>query len=330
MSDPNNGGNGHTQVPTEILELHFSPLVEAQPRPRKRRRLWLALLLFCLTVISTLDVGWEFSRSYAQGEQPFSGDDSYAHLLTPLEHPRLLLMGIPFSFTLMGILLMHELGHYFACRYYGIDASYPYFLPAPTLIGTFGAFIWIRSPITTKRALFDVGVAGPVVGFFVALPAIAFAVATAKIVPEASAGNYPFIGNPPLVWLLTAMFHPGMHPSNLLMHPIGRAAGVALFATALNLLPAWQLDGGHILYSLASERHRRLSMIVSLALITIGIGSSYIWAVWGLLLLILSWRFRHPPVADPWMPLGSARRMWAVVALAIFILCFTPWQIANP
>lgn len=330
MSEPNHGGNGHTAVPTEVLEVHFPQLVEAPPRPKKKRRVWPALLLFLLTVVSTLDVGWEFARSYAEDRQPFSVDESYSQLLMPLEHPRLLLMGIPFSFTLMGILLMHELGHYFACKFYGIDASYPYFIPAPTLIGTFGAFIWIRSPITTRRALFDVGLAGPVVGFLVALPAMAFAIATAKIVPDAPAGGYPFIGDPPLVWLLTAMFHPGIRPAWLLLHPVGRAAAVALFATALNLLPAWQLDGGHILYSLASEKHRRISLAASLALMSIGIYASYIWAFWGFLLLVLSLRFRHPPLADPWEPLGATRRMWAVVALAIFVLCFTPWQIANP
>lgn len=330
MSEPNSGGNGHAAVPTEVLESHFPPLVEAPPRPKKKRRAWPAVLLLLLTVVSTLDVGCEFAKSYAEDRQPFSGDESYAQLLMPLEHPRLLLMGIPFSFTLMGILLMHELGHYFACKFYGIDASYPYFIPAPTLIGTFGAFIWIRSPITTRRALFDVGLAGPVVGFFVALPAMAFAIATAKIVPDAPAGGYPFIGNPPLVWLLTAMFHPGIHPSWMLLHPIGRAAAVALFATALNLLPAWQLDGGHILYSLASEKHRRISLLASLALMSIGLYASYIWAFWGFLLVLLSLRFRHPPVIDAWEPLGSVRRMWAVVAFAIFVLCFTPWQIANP
>jgi len=330
MSDANAGGNGHARVPTDVLELHFPQLVEAPPPPRKRRRIWLPLLLFALTVITTLDVGWEFARSYVENRQPFSDTDSYASLLVPLQHPRLLLEGMPFSFTLMGILLMHELGHYFACRYYGIDASYPYFLPAPTLIGTFGAFIWIRSPIRNRRALFDVGIAGPVVGFLVALPAMAFAVATAKVVPNAPLGDYPFIGNPPLVWLFTAMFHPGIHPAWLLLHPIGRAAAVALFATALNLLPAWQLDGGHILYSLASANHRRISLLVSISLIGIGLYASYIWAFWGFLLLVLSLRFRHPPLIDPWEKLGSNRRMWAVVAFAIFVLCFTPWQIANP
>lgn len=330
MSDPTNGGNGHTRVPTEVIELHFPQLVEAPPPPPRKRPLWPALLLFLLTVISTLDVGWEFSRSYAEDRQPFSGDDSYAALLTPLKQPRLLLTGIPFSFTLMGILLAHELGHYYACKFYRIDASYPYFIPAPTLIGTFGAFIRIRSPITTRRALFDVGLAGPVVGFLVALPAMAFAVATAKVVPDAPAGGYPLIGNPPLVWLFAAMFHPGIRPAWLLLHPIGRAAGVALFATALNLLPAWQLDGGHILYSLASANHRRVSLGVALALISLGIYASYVWAFWGFLLLILTLRFRHPPLIDPWQPLDSIRRLWAVVAVAIFLLCFTPWQIANP
>ena len=302
-------------------------LAEPPPRlwKRQRRPLWLALILFLLTVLSTLAVGSEFARSYALDQEPFSGDQNpLALMLIPFEQPRLLLLGIPFSFTLLTILFAHEMGHYVACKIYGIDVSYPYFIPAPTLFGTFGAFIRIRSPITTRRALFDVGIAGPVAGFLLAVPAMAFAVATSKVVPGVEKNAAILFGNPPLAHFFIALFHPHVNPNWVLLNPVGRAAWVGLFATALNLLPAWQLDGGHIIYSLASKSHQRISIIVGLALIAIGRMSS-LWYAWGVLVLILTLRFRHPPVYDYWEPLDAPRRLWAVVALAMFLLCFTPW-----
>jgi len=324
-------GNGHARVPLDIIEMRFPPMAETSPPLPKPRPLWPALALFVLTVVATLAVGSEFALSYARNVEPFSGDQNpFTSMLLPLQHPRLLLLGIPFSFTLLGILLAHELGHYFTCRIYGIDASYPYFIPAPTLFGTFGAFIRIRSPITTRRALFDVGLAGPVVGFMIAFPAMAFAIASSKIVPEAHATASVLFGSPLLMRLLVEFFHPGVNPVCVLLHPVGRAAWVGLFATALNLLPAWQLDGGHIIYSLASQYHRRISLAISLGLIVFGVYHWYGWILWGVVLMILSLRFRHPPLLDPWEPLTPSRRMWAAVALLIFVLCFTPWPTTNP
>jgi len=323
-------GNGHTPGPVEVLDARYQQVIDIPPPLPKKRPLWPALTLFLLTVISTLAVGSEFARSYEQDLPPFSGVENYWQAFTyPVTHPRLLLLGVPFSFTLLGILGVHELGHYFACKLYGIDVSYPYFLPAPTLFGTFGAFIRIRSPITTRRALFDVGLAGPVVGFIFAVPAMAYAIATSKIVPDAQAGAELVFGTPPLMRIFMAMFHPGVDPSWLLLNPVGHAAWVGLFATALNLLPAWQLDGGHIVYSLASERHRQISLGVSLVLVGMGIYMWQGWALWGIVLLVLSLRFRHPPLLDRWEPLTPSRRLWAVVALAIFLLCFTPWPAIN-
>lgn len=329
MSVENNGGNGHSRVPVEILEMHFPPLAEIPPPLPRRRPVWPALILFILTVISTLAVGVEFARSYGRNEQPFSGDQNpFTMMLYPLEHPRLLLLGIPFSLTLLGILLAHELGHYFACKLYDIDVSYPYFIPAPTLFGTFGAFIRIRSPITTRRALFDVGIAGPVVGFLIAVPAIAYAIASSKIIPGAQDSAPIVFGNPPLMRIFISLFHPGVDPNSILLHPVGRAAWMGLFATALNLIPVWQLDGGHIVYSLASQYHRRISIVVSLALIALGTQDP-LWYGWGAILLLLSLRFRHPPLLDRWEPLTPSRRLWAAGALAIFLLCFTPWPATN-
>ncbi|HTS12330.1 MAG TPA: site-2 protease family protein [Candidatus Limnocylindrales bacterium] len=328
-SSSGTNGNGHGRLPLEVIEMRFPQPVEAPVRRLRKRPLWPAVLLLLLTVVSTLAVGSEFAISYSQNREPFSGPDPYARMFAPFENPRLLVLGVPFSFTLLTILMAHELGHFFACRIYGIDASYPYFIPAPTLFGTFGAFIRIRSPITTRRALFDVGLSGPVVGFVLAAPAMAFAVATSKVVPGATADANILFGIPPLMRGLIALFHPGIDPQWLLLNPIGRAAWVGLFATALNLLPAWQLDGGHILYSVANKFHQRISLTVALALLGIGIeGHGYrgvTWILWGGLLTVLSLRFRHPPLYDPWEPLDRSRRAWAVVALLIFALSFTLW-----
>jgi Zn-dependent protease len=327
-----NDGNGDAPIPVEVFPTQFPQFIEPPARfRRRRRRLWPALLLFFLTVISTLAVGSEFARSYAQDIAPFAtSDDLLLTIVYPLKHPSLLLLGIPFSFTVMGILLAHELGHYFACKFYRMDVSYPYFLPAPTLFGTFGAFILIRSPFRSRRALFDVGIAGPIAGFVVAVPAMAFAIASSKIVPDAQASASILFGNPWLMRLFIGIFHPGVDPSSLLLHPVGRAAWLGLLATALNLMPIWQLDGGHILYSLASEQHRKISIVLSLALIALGKFAWPAWYGWGGVLLLLTLRFRHPPVMDRWEPLDASRKLLAIAALAIFALCYTIEPTSEP
>jgi membrane-associated protease RseP (regulator of RpoE activity) len=208
--------------------------------------------------------------------------------------------------------------------------SYPIFIPAPNLFGTFGAFIRIRSPFPTKRALFDVGIAGPIAGFVVAIPAIAYSIATAKIVPDAQAGSDLLLGMPLLIRIFAALLQPNVPIRWLLLNPVGCAAWFGLLATALNLLPIWQLDGGHILYSLANEGHRRISIALSLVLIALGVYAWLGWALWGFILLVLTLRFRHPPVMNRWEALDGSRRLLAVVAVAIFVLCFTPWPVMTP
>jgi membrane-associated protease RseP (regulator of RpoE activity) len=333
-------GNGQGGAPQEVFELRFPSPPEPLTPPPPRRRPWLlALVLFLLTILSTLAVGSQFVRSYAANQAPFSSEaDPFGEIFAAFSHPKLLLLGIPFSFALMGILLAHELGHYFACRYYGIDASFPYFIPAPTFIGTMGAFIRIRSPIINRKALFDVGLSGPVVGFLFAVPALILGIIYSKVVAGAQANSLIVFGNPPLVKLLIALLKPGIAPEDLLLHPVARAAWVGLFATALNLLPAGQLDGGHIVYSLASEKHRRISLAVAGALLLLG-GPALLyemgvampaflanqwpgWTLWGVLLIFFG--FRHPPLLDRWEPLDHRRRAWAAVALLIFLLCFAP------
>jgi Zn-dependent protease len=323
-----NEGNGHPHIPVEDFQFPPFPqdplVTELLPRFGRQHRLWPAVLLFFLTLISTLAVGSEFARSYARNITPFSGDENlFFMMVEPLRHPSLLLLGIPFSFTVMGILLAHELGHYFACKFYRMDVTYPYFIPAPTLFGTFGAFILIRSPFRSRRALFDVGIAGPIAGFVIAVPAMASAIAASKIVPDAQAGASILFGNPLLMRLFMALFHPGVEPSSILLHPVGRAAWLGLLATALNLMPIWQLDGGHILYSLLSKQHRKISLVLSLALIVLGRVAWPAWYFWGGALLLLTLRFRHPPVMDRWEPLDAQRKLLALAALAIFALCYT-------
>jgi len=163
-----------------------------------------------------------------------------------------------------------------------------------------------------------------------AVPALAYAVATSKLVPGVQENAVLLYGNVPLVKLFVALFHPHIDPRWMLLSPIGAAAWVGIFVTGLNLLPAWQLDGGHILYCVASENHRRISLAVALALLGIGIYCWHGWALWGILLLVLTLRFRHPPVLDQWQSLDRPRRAWAVVALVMFLLCITAWPAANP
>jgi membrane-associated protease RseP (regulator of RpoE activity) len=288
-------------------------------QPRSHAQLAVAIGLFSVTLLSTLAAGAQFAAAYAAGHAPVF-DDFFSAYLRPFTHPRLFVPGIPFAAALLGILLVHELGHFFACRYYRIEASYPYFVPAPTLIGTLGAFIRIRSPIANRRALFDMALAGPLAGFLVATPILAIAIGHSRIIAGGDAAPLIF-GQPLIERLLEAWLQPGIPHVNLLLHPMGRAAWVGLFATALNLLPAGQLDGGHILYTLASGRHRLISLCVALALVPM----SYLWMGWALwAVLLLAIGFRHPPLMDRWEPLDRRRRILAGVALAIFVLCFMP------
>lgn len=319
--------NGRAQIPVEVLDSRFPPLPELhRVSPPKPPAFWPAVTLFLCTVLSTLAVGTEFALSYAQNREPFSGtQDPFALMLMPFQHPHLLVLGVPFSFTLLVILMAHEMGHFVACRIYGIDATYPYFIPFPNLFGTFGAFIRIRSPITTRKALFDVGIAGPIVGFLMMLPALAYGVAASKIVPGVQNGADIVFGDPPLLRLFKSLFHPHVNPAWIVLHPVGWAAWTGMFVTALNLLPVWQLDGGHILFSVAPDKHRQASLAVALALVGLGIYTWHVWVFLGFILSVLCLRYRHPPFYDPWETLDARRRILTAVAIIIFILCFTPW-----
>jgi membrane-associated protease RseP (regulator of RpoE activity) len=298
-----------------------------QPHP-STRSLVLAAGLFILTLFTSLLAGTHFAAAYAHN-QAASLDAFKQTFYLVYRNPAALLAGLPFSLTLLGILLAHELGHYFACRHHHIRASYPFFIPAPTLIGTFGAFILIRSPIRSMRALFDVGASGPLVGFLVALPAMSYGVLHAKVIPAlASDGNADLVfGVPMILRLVTAMLQPNAHASDLLLHPVGRAAWVGMFATALNLLPVGQLDGGHIVRSVSPQLHRWISLALPIALVPLGYFQWQGWWIWAVILFGLQF-IRMAPIYDP-TPLDPNRRFAAVVALAVFLLCFMPYPVEQ-
>lgn len=235
-------------------------------------------------------------------------------------HPGELALGLPFSLTLLTILLAHEFGHYLACTFYGIDASLPYFLPAPTLTGTFGAFIRIRSAIYTKRMLFDIGIAGPLAGFVFLMPALGVGLAFSKVIPGFAHQGTIHFGVPALERLLAWAVFPGINPGDIYLHPVGRAAWIGILATALNLLPIGQLDGGHILYAMAGDKHKTISKLAIACLIPLGIFYWWVWLFWAVILFWLG--RRHPAILDE-TDIGPGRRKLGWVALAVFLLCFT-------
>ncbi len=286
----------------------------------KRKRYGVHLLLVALTLVTTSTMGARLAYNFRLNRPAFDLERDLAALGDIWGRPWLLLDGLPFSLTLLTILLAHELGHYLACAYYRVDATLPYFLPAPTFVGTLGAFIRIRSPIYSKRMLFDIGIAGPLAGFAVLLPALAIGLAYSKVIPGIAHRGDLVFGTPPLLWFMQRLIFPGVPSSDIYLHPVARAAWVGLFATALNLLPIGQLDGGHILYSFAGDKHRLLSRLFLLALLPIGFFFWEGWLVWAVLLLLFG--MRHPSIYDP-SPMDGGRRRLAWLALAVFLLSFT-------
>jgi membrane-associated protease RseP (regulator of RpoE activity) len=329
--------NSENECPRPTIELILAapespaaiPAWQPQALP-KPRRLWLAIVLFAVTFSTCLAAGRQFAIAFASGKAA-SVDEFGVSLRLLYKDPTALTPGFPFAISLMFILLVHELGHYFACKHHGIRASYPYFIPAPTLIGTLGAFILMRSPIRSRRALFDVGASGPLAGFVVAIPILIYGVAHSRIVPGLTSPDADIVFGVPLALrLLAHHFFEGADPLTILLHPIGRAAWVGLFATALNLLPAGQLDGGHILRSVNSRVHRWVGWLVPAVLMALGYFHWQVWWVWAGILLALRF-LKIPPIYDQ-RPLDWRRAVLALVTLMVMILCFMPvplWQTAS-
>jgi membrane-associated protease RseP (regulator of RpoE activity) len=248
-------------------------------------------------------------------------------------HPGLLAQGFAFSVSLLAILTAHESGHYIACRRYGVDATLPFFIPAPPLFlaGTFGAFIKIKSPIPSRRALFDIGVAGPLAGFVVALPVAALGVLLSH--PQISAPvDGGIIFNDPLLFRLIARALGVQLDLNNAGNPFYFAAWIGLLVTSLNLMPVGQLDGGHATFSLFGSRaHKWIGTVAFVTTATLAVlgwmwhsaPSGFLYAV----LLAVMLRIRHPQAGDEREPLGSARVVVALLTLLVFALSFMPFPI---
>jgi membrane-associated protease RseP (regulator of RpoE activity) len=315
---------------SSTTELYRPVPVYAARQPRQRY--WLHALLLLLTCLTTLVVGARMQYNFVHGQSVFLLDDSAASFFPvswAFSHPARLLLGIPFAGTLMLILLAHEMGHYLCCKYYGVWATLPFFIPAPTLIGTLGAFIRIRSPIRSRRALFDIGIAGPIAGFVVAVGVLVVSLGLSKPMPFGAPPADLEVGFPlifQLVHRLLAAAGPGygtaMLPLNrVLLHPTAIAAWVGMFATALNLLPGGQLDGGHIVFSIAPRAHRWISWLTTIVLLFMAYYLCYIWFMWAVLLRLSS--LRHPQVAE-WPKVAGGRAVLAGFAVLMLALTLTP------
>jgi membrane-associated protease RseP (regulator of RpoE activity) len=266
---------------------------------------FLHIILFILTMLSTLFVG-----------AMQTGADI-------LKDPSKIYYGLPFALTLMTILLTHELSHYYASKKHGVNATLPYFIPAPTIIGTFGAFIKMKSPIVTRKALIDIGASGPIAGFIVSVVAAIIGLSFSETVPVVQIKGALNLGDSILFSFLSKAVL-GVTPANsdILLHPIAFAGWIGLFVTSINLIPVGQLDGGHIAFALLGEIHARLSFMLVLLMSLLGVILWEGWVVWAVLLLVLG--LRHPPVIYWEETLDKRRRVTGWIAFLIFILTFIP------
>jgi membrane-associated protease RseP (regulator of RpoE activity) len=277
----------------------------------------LNLVLFLLTLLTTTMAG-----AYMAGAE------------RPLSSMRELALGLPFSMALMVILLCHELGHYVTARYHHVNTSLPYFIPVPFpslfMIGTFGAFIRIKTPPQSRRVMFDVGAAGPWAGMIPAIIAVYVGLKLSQVTPlDKSLGGLE-LGDSLLFSYLTRRFL-GVDPNTVMitLHPIGFAGWLGLFITSLNLLPVGQLDGGHVVYALFGRSHALISrLFVLLCFVVVG-GSHLLglphwdgWLMWSFLLLFLG--LSHPRAIDQETPLNPGRRLLAWLTLALFVVTLSP------
>lgn len=315
-------------------------------KPTLRQWVLHAGLFLATTFTATLaGVLWAADLPPAGEVGPEAGGASGSLLLLPwyyvigiaqiawqaLTHPAILATGLKFSFSLLAILTAHEFGHYFFCRYYGVDATLPFFIPQPPglLPGTFGAFIRMKSHVPSRRALFDIGLAGPLAGFIVMVPIALAGLLTLEhqaIPPGVSV--YTF--NDPLLFRLLG-WQFGIELENGIVNPFYLAAWFGALVTALNLMPVGQLDGGHGTFSVLGQRaHWWIGRIafVSMAIVSMlgwfwhGSPSGFVYVV----LLFVMLRVRHPP-PQQMEPLGTARTLIAILTLAVFVLCFLPFPI---
>ena len=314
----------------DILPPVNSPVAEYHPEvyvvEPPRDRYWLHTLLLLATIFTTLVMGARMQFNYEHNLPPlYLSEDSLDVFPVgwALEGHHLA-MGIPFSACLMLILLAHEMGHYLYCRYYEVSATLPFFVPFPSLIGTLGAFIRIRSPIRSRPALFDIGIAGPIAGFAVAIVVLVFSLMRTKVVRAVPFSEIQ-LGYPLIFRLAAAGMRRPLFKTGGILHPTAIAAWAGMFATSLNLLPGGQLDGGHIVFALSPRRHRIISRLTILALIPLSfrwVG----WLLWAVLLRITG--MRHP-IVEKWPAVTGNRRWVAVFGVVMLVLTFIPTPIAN-
>jgi membrane-associated protease RseP (regulator of RpoE activity) len=299
--------------------LVLPPELAWQPPPKFQDRRWRHAVLLLLTIATTTVAG---GAHYASFRSDF---DATSLTLSAVEF---LVHGLWYSATILAILGCHEMGHYLACRYYDVDASLPFFLPAPLpLTGTLGAFIRIREPIPSKKMLFDIGIAGPLAGFVVAVPALFIGLSMSRVIAVPTDVSGMVSLGEPLLFRAASWLVWGSPPDgySINMHPMAFAAWFGLLATALNLFPIGQLDGGHISYAVLGPR----SSHVTLAMVCVAVVLTYFsssWIVWTALMIGMLVMFgrHHPRTFDEHEPLDPTRMALAVVALAMLIVCFTP------
>jgi membrane-associated protease RseP (regulator of RpoE activity) len=287
-------------------------------RAPRRTRPWVNALLLVITFLTTTSVGAMHYHGFLL--------DFVPRPLIFTSYQDLLMGGLWYSLPLLAFFGAHEMGHYLACRYYRVDATLPYFLPFFGLTGTLGAVIRIRSAIRTKPVLFDVGVAGPIAGFVVAIPLMVIGLSMSRVVPLPE----DFVGlelGEPLIFQAVAwlIFGPIPDGHSLNLHPMAFAAWFGLLATAINLFPIGQLDGGHISYAVLGGKSTYVTLgAVGTAMVLTFISIS--WIVWTVLMVLMLIAFgpRHPPTYDEHVPLDQRRMAIAGLALIIFIACFTP------
>ena len=300
------------------LDIPRYPFYHEPPPPPSTFSAWvLPILLFGLTIFTTLWAGAYSPFMYRLGAFEFLG-----------KYPNLLVNGIPFSVTLLTILVTHELGHFIASKIHRVPASFPLFIPGPPhLIGTFGAVIRLRSPIMKRRALFDIGVAGPIAGFIASVAAFVIALPLSHIISKDSNFGLHF-GDPLLLQFLSWLMLGPLPPNHdIALHPIGLAAWFGFLVTAINLLPLGQLDGGHVAYAALGDRQKTLGLAFIPILLYLGLTGWPGWFVWVGLAFVMG--IAHPPVIDPEIGLGKGRQWVAWSALIIFILTFAPVPISG-
>ena len=276
-----------------------------KPRPANP---WINLALFAATVISVVMMGALNAGA------------------NPLQDPSSLLEGIPFAFTLLAILGTHEFGHYFAAKRHRVAVTLPYFIPMPlSIVGTFGAFIQLRSPVHNRKQLFDVGVAGPLAGLVIAIPLLLLGLYLSPVEPLPSEGGYIMEGNSLLYLGAKYLIHGQILPSNgvdVMLHPIAFAAWFGLLVTAFNLLPVGQLDGGHVIFTLVGDKIRYVGTVFVVILVVMGVAFWPGWFLWATLIFLLG--VGHPPPLNDVTPLGGGRKLLAVFTIVIFLLVFAP------